>query len=106
MLTTQEKEFISYWEANRLRRKKIGRQLFIGLPLGTLLVTLILVSSLSGWYRRAMMKINVNSSLVIVLLAASMLIVVFIVVFSVRHRWEMDEQRYHELKAKEKQSSI
>jgi heme/copper-type cytochrome/quinol oxidase subunit 2 len=53
-----------------------------------------------------MMKINVNSSLVIVLLAASMLIVVFIVVFSVRHRWEMDEQRYHELKAKEKQSSI
>jgi len=106
MLTQQEKDFIVYWENNRERRKKVIKQLFIGLPLGTLLVALILISSLSGWYKRAVMTINVNSSLIIVLLIASLLIVAFIVVFSVRHRWEMDEQQYLELKAREKKNNI
>jgi hypothetical protein len=106
MLTQQEKDFIVYWENNRERRKKVIKQLFIGLPLGTLLVALILISSLSGWYKRAVMTINVDSSLVIVLLIASLLIVAFIVVFSVRHRWEMDEQQYLELKAREKKKNI
>jgi len=106
MLTQQEKDFIVYWENNRERRKKVIKQLFIGLPLGTLLVALILISSLSGWYKRAVMAINVNSSLIIVLLIASLLIVAFIVVFSVRHRWEMDEQQYLELKAREKKNNI
>jgi hypothetical protein len=106
MLTQQEKDFIVYWENNRERRKKVIKQLFIGLPLGTLFVALILISSLSGWYKRAAMTINVDSSLVIVLLIASLLIVAFIVVFSVRHRWEMDEQQYQELKARERKNNI
>ena len=106
MLTQQEKDFIVYWENNRERRKKVIKQLFIGLPLGTLLVALILISSLSGWYKRAVMTINVDSSLIIVLMIASLLIVAFIVVFSVRHRWEMDEQQYLELKAREKKNNI
>jgi len=106
MLTQQEKDFIVYWENNRERRKKVIKQLFIGLPLGTLMVALILISSLSGWYKRAVMTINVDSSLIIVLLIASLLIVAFIVVFSVRHRWEMDEQQYLELKAREKKNNI
>ena len=102
MLTQEEKEFIEYWSKNRERRKKVSRQLFIGLPFAVLLVAAILISSLSGWYKRAVMTINVNSSSIIILLIASLLIVVFIVIFSVRHHWEMDEQRYNELKAKEK----
>ena len=106
MLTQQEKDFIVYWENNRERRKKVIKQLFIGLPLGTLMVALILISSLSGWYKRAVMAINVDSSLIIVLLIASLLIVAFIVVFSVRHRWEMDEQQYLELKAREEKKNI
>jgi len=106
MLTQQEKDFIVYWENNRERRKKVVKQLFIGLPLGTLMVALILISSLSGWYKRAVMAINVDSSLIIVLLIASLLIVAFIVVFSVRHRWEMDEQQYLELKAREEKKNI
>ena len=100
MLTKQEQDFIDYWEKNRERRKKVFKQLSIGLPFGTLIVAMILISSLSGWYKRAMSEINVNSSMVIVLLIASLLIVAFIVVFSVKHRWEMDEQRYQELKAR------
>jgi hypothetical protein len=106
MLTQQEKDFIVYWENNRERRKKVIKQLFIGLPLGTLFVALILISSLSGWYKRAAMTINVDTSLVIVLLIASLLIVAFIVIFSVRHRWEMDEQQYQELKFRERKNNI
>src|SRR5215204_5345438 len=97
MLTKHEKDFVQFWEKNRNERKKIRKQLFAGLPFGVLLIALILASSLSGWYRRAEMVLNVHASLVLVILIASVLIVAFIVVFSVRHRWEMDEQRYQEL---------
>lgn len=104
MLSAEEKEFIEYWEQNRDKRKKVYKQLFIGLPFGVLFVAAILISSLSGWYKRATMTINVDSSSVILLLVASLLIVAFIVIFSARHRWEMDEQRYQELKGKEGKS--
>jgi len=106
MLTQEEKDFIEFWEKNREKRKKVSKQLFIGLPFAVLFVAAILISSLSGWYKRAAMTINVNSSSVIILLLASLLIVVFIVIFSVRYRWEMDEQRYLELKAREKKSDF
>jgi hypothetical protein len=33
---------------------------------------------------------------------AALLIVVFTAVFSARHKWDMDEQRYRELLAKKK----
>lgn len=104
MLTKEEKDFIQYWEKNREKRKKVSRQLFIGLPFAVLFVAAILISSLSGWYKRATMTINVNSSSVIIILLASLLIVAFIVIFSVKYRWEMDEQRYLELKAREKET--
>jgi hypothetical protein len=106
MLTKHEKDFVEFWEKNRDGRKKIRKQLFAGLPFGVLLVALILASSLSGWYRRAEMVLNVNASLVLVLLIASVLIVAFIVVISVRHRWEMDEQRYQELISREKKEKV
>jgi membrane protein YdbS with pleckstrin-like domain len=102
MLTKHEKDFVEFWEKNRGERKKIRKQLFAGLPFGVLLIALILASSLSGWYRRAEMVLNVNASLVLVILIASVLIVAFIVIFSVRHRWEIDEQRYQELISRKK----
>jgi len=98
MLTNEEKGFIGYWENNRLRKKKIWRQLSIGLPLSVLLVTAIFANLFSGWYRRADMEMkNEESSLILVLLAAALLIVAFVVIFSVRHRWDLNEQRYREL---------
>jgi hypothetical protein len=39
-----------------------------------------------------------------VLLVAILLIVVFVSVFSVRHRWDLHEQRYRELKAREQKN--
>lgn len=99
MLTEQEKEFIAYWEENRLRKKKIWRQLSVGLPLGAVLGGAILVNVYSGW-NKAGTVLQYNGELLLVLMAAILLIVIFIVVFSARHRWDMQEQQYRELLAK------
>ena len=100
MLTPDEEKFIEYWEANRLSRKKLLKQLYVGLPFAALLVIAILVNFLSGWYKRADMEIRSNSSLILVVVIAGIGIVVFTTVFSVRHKWEMNEQFYRELMAK------
>lgn len=98
MLTKEETSFIEFWEKNRLRKKQVWRQLSVGLPLAVLLVIAIFVNFFSGWYKRAEMTLHrENTSLVLVLLVAALLIVVFVVVFSVRHKWDMNEQQYKEL---------
>jgi O-antigen/teichoic acid export membrane protein len=98
MLTTEENDFIRYWENNRLRKKKVWKQLSVGLPLSVLLVITIFANLFSGWYKRADMEMKEEDpSLILVLLAAALLIVVFIVIFSARHHWDMNEQRYREL---------
>ena len=100
MLTENEKEFIDYWEHNRLQKKRVLKQLSVGLPLGVLLVVAIFINFFSGWDKRAQMVINADPSLIIVLLVAAILIVIFIVIFSARHRWDLNEQRYRELCAR------
>lgn len=101
MLTKEEMDFISYWETNRLKKQKVTRMLYVGLPLAVVLVSSIFINSVSGWYTRADASLRTNSSEIIVLLVASLIIVAFVVIFSARHRWEMSEQRYRELKAKQ-----
>ncbi len=105
MLTENEKGFIDYWEHNRLRKKKVLKQLSVGLPLSVLLVAAIFINLFSGWDKRAQMVINTDPSLIIVLLIAAILIVIFIVIFSVRHRWDLNEQQYKELIARRDEQS-
>lgn len=101
MLSTREEGFIEYWEQNRLKKKKVFRQLSLGLPLGVVMVCAIFLNFFSGWYKRATMTLkSEDASLILVLLAAAILIVVFVVVFSIRHKWEMNEQYYRELKTR------
>lgn len=98
MLTEDEKRFVQYWKTNRDNKKKVMRQLSIGLPLATVLVVAIFVNLLSGWFARAEMEFHRESgSLVLVLLVAAAAIVVFVTVFSVRHRWDINEQKFREL---------
>lgn len=101
MLSQQEKDFLRYWEANRLNKKRFLRQFSIGLPLGVLIVVAIFVNVLSGWYRQADMIIRSNSSLMIVIIVGLIIIAVFIAIFSSRLKWEQNEQRYLELKQKQ-----
>jgi heme/copper-type cytochrome/quinol oxidase subunit 2 len=100
MLTEDEKKFVEYWEIHRARRKKLLKQLAIGLPLSVTIVIAIFINFFSGWYRRADMELRSNSSLVIVLLVAALLIVIFMSVFSAKHQWDQNEQRYREFLAK------
>ena len=102
MITENEKQFIRYWEENRLRKKKVINQLSVGLPLGTVLVIAIFVNFFSSWYKRAEMARNEatqknDASLILVLIVAALLIVIFITIFGVRHKWDQHEQRYKEL---------
>ncbi len=52
MLSKEENDFIGYWERNRLRQKKVGRQFLVGIPLGLLIVIPTVISFTSGWYKR------------------------------------------------------
>ena len=105
MLTKQEEEFIHYWEAERLKKKKSVWQLSIGLPLAVCIVLALFVNLASGWYKRADMVLRSNSSLLITIMLAAIGIVAFISYFSIRYQWEQKEQQYQELLAKKKANS-
>jgi formate hydrogenlyase subunit 3/multisubunit Na+/H+ antiporter MnhD subunit len=100
MLTENEKKFIEYWKANRIKKKKVFKQLALGLPLSTVIVAAIFINFFSGWYKRADMELHTDPSSIIVIIIAALLIVVFITVFSVKHNWDLNEQKYRELLAK------
>ena len=100
MLTEEEQKFVAYWEANRLKKKKVFKQLALGLPLSTVIVIAVVVNFLAGWYKKADMEIRKYPSSIIVVIIAALLIVVFITIFSVRHKWDINEQHYRELLAK------
>jgi hypothetical protein len=101
MLTQQEKDFIRYWAANRLRRKKVVTQFLIGIPIGLAFVIPIVINFVSGWYKRAQMEANSQDFNPGVLLVALLLIVGFTAIFYQRHQWDQYEQRYRELLARE-----
>ena len=101
MLTEDEKKFVDYWEHNRDSKKRVLKQLYVGLPLGVILAVAIFVNFFSGWDKRAQMLINTDPSIVIVLIVGLLAIVIFIVIFSARHQWDLNEQRYRELRARE-----
>lgn len=101
MLTQEENKFIVYWEGNRFQKKKILHQLYVGLPMAVILIAAIFINFFSGWFKKADMALHQEkSSLIIVLIVAALLIVTFIVIFSARHRWDMNEQSYKELISK------
>lgn len=104
-LTKEEERFISFWEQNRYRKKKVFRQLSIGLPMAVILIAAIFINFFSGWFKRADAVLRrEQSSLILVLIVASLIIVVFIVIFSVKHKWDLNEQLYRELINKKNKS--
>src|ERR1700759_3424650 len=100
MLSKEESDFIRYWEANRLRRKKAVRQFLLGIPAGFLIGIPIFGNLVSGWYKRANMEANSQDFNPAVLLVALLLIVGFTAIFWQRHKWDQYEQRYRELLAR------
>ena len=101
MLKPDEKSFIEYWSVNRLKKKKSLRQFTIGLPMGVLIVLALFANIISGWHKQASMQMQNNGSLFITIIVAAIAIVIFITLFSIRHQWEQNEQRYNELLLKQ-----
>ncbi|MBC8035515.1 MAG: hypothetical protein H7Y03_15300 [Chitinophagaceae bacterium] len=99
MLSDDEKRFILYWEKNREKEKRVFRQLMIGLPIGVLFGIAIAINFSLGWYKRAQYVANSKFNPVILVIAV-FCIAAFVAIFSKRHKWEMNEQRYLEFKAK------
>jgi ATP/ADP translocase len=103
MLTEEEKRFLAYWEKQRLQKKQFLRKFSIGLPLGTLVALALVINLLSGWYKKATMELNSDSSVLIVVLVALIGIVVFITIFSAHHRWDRNETLYQEVLKKKRE---
>lgn len=99
MLTQEEEKFLHHWEKNRLSEKTLAKQLALGLPLAFLIGIGIILNYISGWYTRATMVAN-SQSTPLVLIVAIIVIALFCSIFFKKHQWEMNEQRYLELKAK------
>ena len=100
----RERLFVEYWEARRLKEKSLLYQVLTGLPIGLLFGIPIILVLFSGryWYKRADMVANSELSTVILMIAI-LLIAVFVAVIYKRHQWEMKEQQYLEIKARERQ---
>lgn len=97
MVTAEEKAFVKWWEENRVKEKKVLRQLLIGLPVGFAFGLPILLSVIfRGWYKNMS---YVSGTQLIVIITALVLIIVFYAVFRMYFRWDLNEQRYTELKA-------
>jgi ATP/ADP translocase len=103
-MTIEEKKFVAYWEEQRVNKKRFLRRLSIGLPVGALLATAILINFLSGWYKRADAALNSDSSVIIVVVVAMIGIVIFITIFSAHHKWDRNEAFYQELISRSAQS--
>lgn len=101
-MTEEEIKFLAYWEKQRTRNTGFLVLWKAGLPLGIAIGLGIILNLFTGWYSRATMVLNTNPSIIFVLLLAIILIIFFISFFTARHRWEMNELRYKELKQKEK----
>jgi len=101
MLSQEEEKFLIDWEKNRDKKNGLLSQFSIGLPIGLLIGAGVLLNYFSGWYTRATMVAN-GQSTPLVLIFAVILIVIFCSVFYRRHKWEMNEQRYLELIYKKK----
>lgn len=104
MYTDHEKRFMDWWSENRLKEKRTLKQWLMGIPVGLLFTIPIAINFFSGWFKRADMQLNSkisnNQFNPLVLLIALVLIISFMAIFSKRYKWEMNEQRYMELKAR------
>lgn len=93
------------WKSRREKESHLVYQALTGLPIGLLCAAPIVLVLFSGryWYKRADMAANSELS-VSVLVAALVGIAAFVGILYKRHQWEMREQQYLELQAREKKN--
>ncbi len=103
MLTDDEKRFMEYWEKNRERHARLSYQLLSGLPLGAVFSLPIVINFILGrfWYKRAD-AVGISQFNPMVLVVAILAISVFIAVFNKKFKWDQNEQKFLELKSRQR----
>ena len=103
-MTEKDKAFIRYWEQNREAESTFASKLLRGLPMAFIFALPIILSVIVVWifFPDWYMKISENSAGAFVTVVVAMfIIVIFYSWFRMHYKWEMNEQLYKELKAKE-----
>jgi hypothetical protein len=105
MITKKEKQFITYWEAERENRAKFSNKIMSGLPMAFLFALPIILSIVvvylffPDFYTRIS---NMPKGIFATIFLAVILCVLFFSYFRMQYKWEMNEQLYRELNAKQK----
>jgi uncharacterized membrane protein YedE/YeeE len=98
MLSPENEAFLIFWQENREKQRTSLRPLLVGMSAGFAIGVAILVVLETGWDTRAVMVANSRLSS-FVLLLAFILLSVFMAFIYRKFKWEMQEQRFLELKA-------
>lgn len=96
MLTPDEEKFIKYWGENKDKIQTGFRQYRTGLAIGLVFGIGILINFATGWYSRANMVANSQSTPLILILAL-VIIAIFCSIFYRQFNREANDQRYNEL---------
>ena len=105
MLNEQEIKFLHYWEQNRERENTFTRKLTGGLPMALIFSMPIVLSVvvirlfLPEWYTKIS---KTTPGTFITIIFAMIVVALFYSFFRMQYKWEMNEQLYKELKAKER----
>lgn len=100
MLTKDERSFIDYWEKNREKDKKFFRQFMYGSPWGLIFALPILLAVIfHDWYKN---MVYISPTLITLIIITVLGIAVFFTLFSMRFKWDRNEQIYKELKFRQK----
>jgi preprotein translocase subunit SecY len=124
MLTEKDKQFILRWEQVREQEGTVRHKLLAGLPMASIFGFSILFFFMGvkiffpSWFTTATHKSNdvvvpeltekfmkLSFGDVVVAVIAVVIVVLFFSYFRMHYKWEMNEQLYQELKAREKKQT-
>jgi hypothetical protein len=108
MLSEKDQQFISRWEKVRMKENTTMRKLVNGLPMAVIfsLPIILFIFAVNVFFPDWYAKIaNTSQGTFITILIAVFLCILFFSYFRMQYKWEMNEQLYKELKAKEKYQS-
>jgi hypothetical protein len=104
MLSEKDKQFMRYWEKERLNQNTVASKILRGLPVALIFCLPILLFILAvylffpEWYTRIS---QTSQGTFVVIVVAVFICIIFFSYFRMHYKWEMNEQLYEELKSKE-----
>lgn len=103
---SDDEVFLTWWSRRRDQRRRFVAAIWVGLPVGGVLALPILLNYLTGrfWYRRAD-AVGTSQFNPFLLVVAVAIIAGFTGWLYSRMQWERNEERYHRLLSKRKNTS-